>query len=88
MTDENEILKCIIAIILGYMFAKYFLNGFFFGNGFTPHQVMNTSLEDLNKAGCCVGNTAGYGVNPVAVSPAAPGFATIGAFSNPCMPMN
>jgi len=85
---EDDILKCVIALILGYMFGKYFLNGLFFGNGFTPHQVMNTSLDKLNKAGCCVGNTAGYGVNPVAVSPAAPGFATIGAFSNPCMPMN
>ena len=78
--NEDELLKCIIALMLGYMFAKYFR----FGEGFAPNEVM----DDLNKAGCCVGNTAGYGVNPVAVSPAAPGFPTIGAFSNPCMPMN
>ena len=82
MTNEDEILKCIIAIILGYMFAKYFV----MGNGFTPH--INPSINKLNKAGCCVGNTAGYGVLPQAVSPAAPGFARISAFSNPCMPMN
>ena len=85
MNNQDEILKCIIAIILGYMFAKY--SGIGNGcNGFTPH--VNPSIDKLNKAGCCVGNTAGYGVNLVAVSPAAPGFATIGAFSNPCMPMN
>ena len=86
--NEDEILKCLICIILGYMFAKYFLNGIFFGNGFTPHQVMDTSLGELNKSGCCVGNTAGYSVLPQAVSKYAPGFARIGAFSNPCMPMN
>jgi len=77
-------LKCLIALLLGYFFAKYFV----IGNGFSPGEVMDTSLNGMNRAGCCVGNTAGYGVNPVAVSPAAPGFATIGAFSNPCMPMN
>ncbi len=82
--SEDEILKCVIALMLGYFFAKYFR----FGEGFAPSEVINTSLDELNKAGCCVGNTAGYGVNPVAVSPAAPGFAIIGAFSNPCMPMN
>ena len=48
----------------------------------------NAAFDKLNRAGCCVGNTAGYGVLPQAVSPAAPGFARIGAFSNPCMPMN
>lgn len=88
MSDIDEILKCLIAIIIGYLFSKYILSGFIFGNGFTPGEVMDTSLADLNKAGCCVGNTAGYGVNPVAVSPAAPGFARIGAYSNPCIPMN
>ena len=82
--SEDEILKCVICLILGYMFAKYFR----FGEGFAPSEVMHTSLGELNKAGCCVGNTAGYGVLPQAVSPAAPGFARIGAFSNPCMPMN
>ena len=82
--NEDEMLKCIIALLLGYFFAKYFR----FGNGFTPHQVMDTSLADLNNAGCCVGNTAGYSVLPQSVSPEAPGFARIGAFSNPCMPIN
>ena len=82
--SEDEILKCVICLILGYMFAKYFR----FGEGFSPSEVMDTSLGELNKAGCCVGNTAGYGVLPQAVSPNAPGFARIGAFSNPCMPMN
>ena len=67
-----------------YTTFKYFR----FGDGFSPGEVMDTSLDELNKAGCCVGNTAGYGVLPVAVSPAAPGFARIGAFSNPCMPKN
>lgn len=81
--SEDEILKCLICIILGYMFAKYFR-----GNGFSPGEVMDTSLGELNKSGCCVGNTAGYSVLPQAVSKYAPGFARIGAFSNPCMPMN
>ena len=82
--SEEDILKCIIALLLGYMFAKYFR----FGEGFAPSQVMDTSLADLNNAGCCVGNTAGYGVDLVAVSPHTPGSATISAYSNPCMPMN
>ena len=82
--NEDEILKCLIALILGYIFAKYFIRG----NGFSPGEVMDTSLDSMNRRGCCVGNTAGYSVNPVAVSKYAPGFATIGAFSNPCMPMN
>ena len=85
MNNQDEILKCIIAVILGYMFAKY--SGIGNGcNGFTPH--VNSDINELNKAGCCVSNTAGYSVNPVAVSRATPGSATIGAFSNPCMPMN
>ena len=82
--SEDEILKCVICLILGYMFAKYFR----FGEGFSPSEVMDTSLGELNKSGCCVGNTAGYSVLPQAVSKYAPGFARIGAFSNPCMPMN
>ena len=82
--SEDEMLKCLIALLLGYFFAKYFV----MGNGFSPGEVMDTSLDSMNRRGCCVGNTAGYGVVPVAVSPNAPGFATIGAFSNPCMPMN
>ena len=82
--SEDEMLKCLIALLLGYFFAKYFV----MGNGFSPGEVMTRKFHTMNRAGCCVGNTAGYGVNPVAVSPAAPGFAMIGAFSNPCMPMN
>jgi len=80
--SDDELLTLIICALLGYFAAKYLR----LGNGFTPEDSLNTALADLNKAGCCVGNNAGYGVNPVAVSPQAPGFATIGAFSNPCMP--
>ena len=51
--SEDEILKCVIALMLGYFFAKYFR----FGEGFAPSEVMDTSLSELNKAGCCVGNS-------------------------------
>ena len=46
---------------------------------------MSTALDDMNNSGCCVSNTAGYSIDPVAVSPAAPGYSTVSAFSNPCM---
>jgi len=79
--NEEELLTMLICVMLGYFAAKYLRL-----EGFTPDEVLNTALADINNAGCCVSNTAGYGVNPVAVSSAAPGFATIGAFSNPCGP--
>ena len=79
--NEDELLTLIICALLGYFAAKYIRL-----EGFTPEASLNTALADLNKAGCCVSNTAGYAVNPVSVSQAAPGFATIGAFSNPCGP--
>ena len=81
--SENEMLMCVICFVVGYLFAKMINNGFV-GNGFSPEVVMNTALSDMNNAGCCVSNTAGYSIDPVAVSPAAPGFSTVSAFSNPC----
>ena len=78
MTEDNTLI-CIIALIFGFLFAKYSSNIEFF--------EPNAAFDKLNRAGCCVGNTAGYTVQPVAVSPRAPGFASIGAFNNPCMPM-
>ena len=78
---EDEILKCLIALILGFLVAKYFRM-----EGFSPEVVASTALGDMNSRGCCISNTAGYSFNPVAVSEAAPGFATVSAFSNPCYP--
>ena len=82
--NENEILICIICIIAGYLFAKMMAANRI-GNNFSPEVVMSTALDDMNNSGCCVSNTAGYSIDPVAVSPAAPGYSTVSAFSNPCM---
>ena len=79
--SENEMLMCVICFIVGYLFAKVW-----HGDGFSPEVVMSTALDDMNNAGCCVSNTAGYSIDPVAVSPAAPGYSTVSAFSNPCAP--
>ena len=79
-SNENEILMCVICFIVGYLFAKVWSI-----NGFSPEVVMNTALDDINNSGCCVSNTAGYSINPIAVSPAAPGYSTVSAFSNPCI---
>lgn len=78
---EDEILKCLIAIILGFLVAKYFRL-----EGFSPQDVASTAMSDMNGRGCCISNTAGYSINPMAVSEAAPGFSTVSAFSNPCFP--
>ena len=78
---EDEMLGCLIALILGFLIAKYFRI-----EGFSPEVVASTALGDMNGHGCCISNTAGYSFNPVAVSRAAPGFATVSAFSNPCFP--
>ena len=78
---EDEMLGCLIALILGFLVARYFRM-----EGFSPEVVASTALSDMNGRGCCISNTAGYSFNPVAVSSAAPGFATVSAFSNPCFP--
>ena len=53
--------------------------------GFTPIDTIQTSLdESINNPSCCISNTAGYVTDPIAVSEAAPGFATISAYANPC----
>ena len=80
---EDDILKCFIALILGFLVAKYFRM-----EGFSPEVVASTSLSDMNSRGCCISNTAGYSYNPVSVSEAAPGFGIVSAFSNPCYPMS
>ena len=49
--------------------------------------TINTSLNDLNNAGCCISNQSGYAVQPVPVSGDAPGFSTIVANTNPCQAM-
>jgi len=49
--------------------------------------TINTALDNLNNAGCCVSNQAGYAVQPVPVSEAAPGFSTIVPNTNPCQAM-
>ena len=52
---------------------------------FTPLDTIHTSLdESINNPSCCISNTAGYVVDPIAVSGAAPGFSTISAYANPC----
>ena len=52
---------------------------------FTPLNTIQTSLdESINNPSCCISNTAGYTIDPVAVSEAAPGFATKSAYANPC----
>jgi len=52
---------------------------------FTPLDTIQTSLdESINNPSCCISNTAGYIIDPVAVSEAAPGFATNTAYANPC----
>ena len=75
----QKISLCIIAFLLGFVFAKHFSNIEFFES--------NAAFDKLNHAGCCVSNTAGYTIQPVAISPLAPGFANKGAYKNPCMPM-
>lgn len=53
--------------------------------GFTPLDTIQTSLdESINNPSCCISNTAGYSVDPVALSESAPGFAINTAFANPC----
>tara|TARA_B100000941_G_scaffold231981_1_gene174444 strand:+ start:204 stop:449 length:246 start_codon:yes stop_codon:yes gene_type:complete len=79
---EDDILKCLIALILGFLVARYLKM-----EGFSPEVIASTALSDMNGHGCCISNTAGYSYNPVAVSEAAPGFGIVGAFSNPCYPM-
>jgi len=49
--------------------------------------TINTALDNLNNAGCCISNQAGYAVQPVPVSEAAPGFSTIVPNTNPCQAM-
>ena len=78
--NQDEMLKCLIALILGFLVARYFRL-----EGFSPEVVASTALGDMNGRGCCISNTAGYSFNPVSVSPSAPGFATVSAFSNPCI---
>ena len=79
---EDEMLGFLTALILGcILVARYFRL-----EGFSPEVVASTALGDMNGYGCCISNTSGYSFNPVAVSPAAPGFATVSAFSNPCYP--
>ena len=79
MIDQN-VLVYIIAFLFGFLFAKHFSNIELF-------ESTNVEFDKLNKAGCCVSNTAGYTIQPVAISPLAPGFANKGAYKNPCMPM-
>ena len=80
---EEEILKCLIALILGFLVAKYFKM-----EGFSPEVVASTSLSDMNNRGCCVSNTAGYSYNPISLdNSVAPGFGIVSAYSNPCHPM-
>jgi len=76
-------LKCLIALILGFLVARYFRM-----EGFSPEVIASTALSDMNGHGCCISNTAGYSINPDSVSHAAPGFSTVSAFSNPCSPQN
>lgn len=79
--NVDDILKCLIAVVLGFIFAKYLKM-----EGFSPEVVANTALDDMNRRGCCISNTAGYSFNPDPVSEASPGFGTVSAFSNPCYP--
>ena len=52
---------------------------------FTPLNTIQTSLdESINNPNCCISNTAGYSTDPIAISEAAPGFATRSAYANPC----
>jgi len=53
--------------------------------GFTPLDTIQTALsDDINNPSCCISNTAGYNIDPVAISPSAPGFASRTAYANPC----
>ena len=83
MMNENELLMCVICFIVGYLFAGMMANG----NGFNSEVVMSTALSDMNNAGCCVSNTAGYSFGSGSVSPSAPGFSIVNAYSNPCAPL-
>ena len=52
---------------------------------FTSIDTIQTSLdESINNPSCCISNTAGYSTDPIAISEAAPGFATNSAYANPC----
>ena len=53
--------------------------------GFTPLDTIHTSLdESINNPSCCISNTAGYSIDPIAINGSAPGYATNSAYANPC----
>ena len=53
--------------------------------GFTPLDVIHTSLdESINNPSCCISNTAGYSIDPIAINGSAPGYATNSAYASPC----
>jgi hypothetical protein len=53
--------------------------------GFTPLDTIHTSLDDsINNPSCCISNTAGYSIDPIAINGSAPGYATNSAYANPC----
>ena len=81
-------MKVTLEQMLLFLFAAFLVYHFFLRgciDGFTPLDTIQTSLdESINNPSCCISNTAGYIIDPVAVSEAAPGFATKTAYANPC----
>jgi hypothetical protein len=83
MAKEMEVEHLLLMLLGAYLVYHFFLRRCI--NGFTPLDTIHTSLdESINDPSCCISNTAGYAVDPVALNGAAPGFSTISAYANPC----
>ena len=87
MAKEMEFEHLLIFGIIAFVVYHFMKKGGYRCNReyFTPIDTIQTSLdESINNPSCCISNTAGYTIDPVAVSEAAPGFATKTAYASPC----
>ena len=94
---ELDVKHIILFFLVAYIFYNFFLKrcpfcGWRIFNckcgieAFTPLDTIQTSLDEtINNPNCCISNTAGYFVDPVAISNESPGFSTITNYNNPCI---
>ena len=95
-TKEMEVEHLLLMLLGAYLVYHFFLRRCpFCGKigcrskcgieGFTPLDTIHTSLdESINNPSCCISNTAGYSIDPIAINGSAPGYATNSAYANPC----
>ena len=87
MVKEIELEHILLFVIAAFMLYHFTNRGCGCNRleGFTPLDTIHTSLdESINNPSCCISNTAGYSVDPVALSESSPGFAINTAYANPC----